>query len=159
FRLRDLSEEELLDERAAIAGLRHLAPVGGTKKCPIDQYNYPPQDTDVREGDVLHLPDGETFGEVHAIDRVARTVDLKKRGAQADVHPTAVFAHAVVDSKVLAEALFRIAGDVVQLGMTGGGRYRAARELLLSRPPRLGGATLQVQDGETAVECATRIAG
>src|SRR4029077_532843 len=49
FRLRDLSEEELLDERAAIAGLGYVARIGGTQKSPIDRYNSPPQDSDVRE--------------------------------------------------------------------------------------------------------------
>src|SRR4029077_16376613 len=49
FRLRDLTEEELLDERAAIAGLGYVARIGGTQKSPIDRYNSPPQDSDVRE--------------------------------------------------------------------------------------------------------------
>src|SRR2546422_3478894 len=109
FRLRDLTEEELLDERAAIAGLHYIARIGGTQKSPIDRYTYPPQDTDVRGDDRLHLPDGEDFGAVEGIDHVARTLDVKKRGAQADVHPPAVFAHSIVDSTVLAEALLRIA--------------------------------------------------
>jgi hypothetical protein len=44
----------------------------------------------------LHLPDGTSFGTVAAIDRLARTVDVKKRGAQAD----ALFAHSVTNSDV-----------------------------------------------------------
>ena len=48
FRLRDLTEEELLDEKAAVAGLRFVARIGGTKKCPIDRYAYPLQETDVQ---------------------------------------------------------------------------------------------------------------
>src|SRR2546428_4510731 len=40
FRLRDLTEEELLGERAAIAGLRYVARIGGTQKSPIDPYSY-----------------------------------------------------------------------------------------------------------------------
>ena len=78
FRLRDLSDEELFDEKAAISGLRFVARVGGTGKCPIDRYTYPLQDTDVGNGDSLHLPDGTAFGGVEAIDRVARTIDVKK---------------------------------------------------------------------------------
>src|SRR5262249_9180174 len=122
-----------------------------------DRYTYPPQDTDIRDDDRVHLPEGDDFGTVEAIDHAARTLDVKKRGAQADIHPPAVFAHSIVDSTVLAEALLRIAEDVVEHGMVGGTRYRAARELLLGRSPRLQGGAFEPHDGETAVAFATRI--
>ena len=121
-----------LDERAAIAGLRFVARVGGTTKSPIDRYNYPRQDTDVREGDQLHLPDGTRFGRVEAIDRVARTIDVKKRGAQADVHPSAVFAHSVVELRCACRSAVAHRRGCAQHGIGGDRtRYRAARELLL----------------------------
>ena len=158
FRLRDLMEEELLDEKAAVAGLRFVARIGGTQRCPIDRYVYPPQETDIQADDELHLPDGKNFGDVEAIDRVARALDVKKRGAQADVHPSALFAHSVVTSDVLAEALLRIAADVVDHGISGGSQYRAAREILLRRPPRLRSGEFAMREGETAVQFAVRIA-
>ncbi len=158
FRLRDLSEEELFAERAALAGLHFVARVGGTKKSPIDRYSYPHQDTEVRDSDALHLPDGTNFGTVEAIDRVGRAVHVKKRGAQADVHPSAVFAHSIVNSDVLAQALLRIGEDVVENGIFGHTQYRAARELLLSRPPRLSAGAFAPHDGETAVDFSVRVA-
>ena len=158
FRLRDLSEDELLDEKAAISGLRFSARIGGTTKSPIDRYSYPRQDTDVRDGDALHLPDGADFGTVEAIDRIARTVDVKKRGAQANEHPSAVFAHMVVNSGVLADALLRIADDVAHHGVSNGTQYRAARELLGSRPPRVRSGALQQGKDETPVQFAVRVA-
>jgi uncharacterized protein len=157
FRLRDLTEEELLDEKAAISGVSFCARIGGTAKSPTDRYSYPPQDTDVREGDALHLPDGTDFGTVEAIDRIARTVDIKKRSAQAQVHPPAVFAHAVVNTGVLADALLRIADDVNEYGIGGSTQYRAARELLAGRPPRLRNGPF-AQSTESAVQFAVRIA-
>jgi predicted RecB family nuclease len=78
FRLRDLTEAELLDEKAAIAGLRFVRRVGGTARSPIDRYTYPHQDTDVRAGDGVRLPDGTPFGGVEDMDRIARVVDIKK---------------------------------------------------------------------------------
>jgi len=131
--------------------------VGGTARSPIDRYTYPHQDTDVRAGDGVRLPDGTPFGGVEAMDRIARVVDIKKAGAVANVHPSAVFAHTVVNSDVLADALLRIAGDVVGHGMNGGTKYRAGRDLLLSRPPRLRGGGFEPRSGESAVEFATRI--
>jgi len=157
FRLRDLSEDELLDEKAAICGLRLSARIGGTPRSPIDRYSYPRQDTDVRDGDALHLPDGADFGTVEAIDRIARTVDVKKRGAQANEHPSAVFAHMVVNSGVLADALLRIAEDVVRYGVADGTQYRAARQLLGSRPPRLRSGAFQQGKNETPVQFAVRV--
>lgn len=82
---------------------------------------------------MLHLTDGTDFGSVDAINRVTRTVDIKKRGAQAEVHPTAVFAHTVVNTDVLADALLRIANDVITNGIFGGAQYQAARHLLSGR--------------------------
>ncbi len=158
FRLRDLSDDELFDEKAAISDLHFVARVGGTEKSPIDRYTHPLQDTDVRNGDSLHLPEGIAFGKVEAIDRVARTLDVKKRGAQADIHPTSVFAHSVVDSKELAAALMRIAEDVIQHGMVGGTDFRVARELLLARPPRIRSGAFDPLPEEDAVAFATRIA-
>jgi uncharacterized protein len=157
FRLRDLPEDELLVEKAALSGLKFIACVGGTTKCPVDRYNYPPQDTEVREGDTVHLPDGTEFGHVEAIDRLKRNVDVKKRGAQADVHPPALFAHSVVWSEVLPDALLRIADDVVRHGIASGTQHRA-RALLLGRPPRLRTGAFQAVPGESAAQFAVHIA-
>jgi predicted RecB family nuclease len=157
FRLRDLTEEELLDEKAAISGMSFSARIGGTAKSPIDRYSYPPQDTDVRDGDALHLPDGTDFGGVQAIDRIARTVDIKKRGAQAQVHPGAVFAHAVVNTGVLADALVRIADDIIEHGIASGTQYRAARQILCGRRPRLRNGVFAQEADEQAKEFAVRI--
>jgi uncharacterized protein len=157
FRLRDLDESELIDERAAIAGLRFIGRIGGTARSPIDRYSYPAQDTDVRAEDNVHLPDGTSFGTVQEIDRWGRCVDIKKRGAQAEVYPSAIFAHSVVNSDVLADALLRIAEHVVQHGMAEESGYKASLELLLSRPPRLREEIFRAREGEGAVEFATRI--
>lgn len=57
FRLCDLTEEELRDERAAVGGLRYVTRIGITKRgIPTDRYSYPPQETEIRSGDKLHPP-------------------------------------------------------------------------------------------------------
>jgi uncharacterized protein len=158
FRLRDLTEEELLDEKAAVGGLRFEARVSITKRrIPTDQYSYPPQATDLRRGDRLNLSDGNRFGTVEAIDRERRRLDVKKIGSQADVHPTALFAHSMVNSNVLADALLRLADDVIQYGITDGTQYRAARDILLRRPPRLSRAAFLKSHDETAAGFAIRV--
>ena len=158
FRLRELSDDELLGERQGLSGLRFVERVGGTKRSPIDRYSFPPQDSDIREGaDLRLLGEGASFGGVDAIDYAKGTVDIKKRGAQAENHPSAVFAYLVVDSGVLEDALFRIAEEIADHGITEGSRYRAARDLLLKRTPRLHQGTFQPKAQENAVQFSVRI--
>ncbi len=158
FRLCELPEDELLDEKLAIAGLRFLKRVGGTAKCPIDSYSYPPQDTEIRKGGSLRLPQGKPFGDVDTIDREARIINVKKRALQAEVHPTAVFAHSVVPSDVLANVLLAFADHVIEHGLDDQADYRLARQLLLARPPRVSGAAFDPPLDGSEVAYAQQIA-
>ncbi|WP_395450041.1 TM0106 family RecB-like putative nuclease [Aminobacter sp. UC22_36] len=60
FRLRDLDAEELVDEKVGLGGLTLQATVGGTAKCPIHRYAFPPQETDLRPGKKLKMVGGES---------------------------------------------------------------------------------------------------
>lgn len=67
FRLRDLSAEDLLDERAGLSGLTFLEEAGGTAKAPIYRYKFPPQETEFRGGENLHNLGGDKLGKIEAI--------------------------------------------------------------------------------------------
>lgn len=69
-----------------------------------------------------------------------------------------MFAHTHVPTEVIAGALVRIGEHVAEHGLDGDGAYRAARDLLRRRAPRVGGQTLR-RDGETAVQAALRLCG
>ena len=159
FRLKDLTDEELLDERSAISGLERVGTIEVIRKIPVDRYRFPKQETDVRAGDVV-CEHGEKIGEVIAIDIASRMVDIKKMKKTADIHPTSIF----VDGRgpkndVLADALFRLGTWVNANGVDSAGPYRAVRDLLLRRPPRLlDGTGLTAQAGESTVDIAKRIA-
>lgn len=157
FRLRDLSAEDLLHERAGLADLTYVEQAGGTAKAPIHRYRFALQDTDIRAEDDLRSIGGDKFGRVVAISHDGRTIDIKKRGDTAAVHPEAVFAHNFVDTQVLADSLMRIGVYVADHGMSGEGDHRAARDLLMAVAPRLRGQELQV-DGEATLAAAIRIA-
>jgi predicted RecB family nuclease len=157
FRLRDLSSEDLLHERAALADITFLEQAGGTAKAPIHRYQFALQDTDIRAEDELASIGGIKFGRVVAISLDERTIDIKKRGDTASLHPEAVFAHNFVDTQVLADSLMRIGEYVADHGMDGEGEPRAARDLLMATAPRLRGQELQV-DGEATLAAAVRIA-
>ena len=157
FRLRNLSAEDLLEERAGLSGLAFSASVGGTAKAPIHRYSFQVQETDLRGGEDLRQTGGEKFGKVEEISFDDRTIDIKKRQDTAGVHPVAVYAHKVVDLKVLAEALVRIGEYVADNGIEGRGSFQAARDLLMLVAPRLGGRELREPD-EPGLAAAIRIA-
>ena len=160
FRLSALADEDLFEEKAALAGLTFVGTVEavGKARTPIHRYRFPPQETAFRGEESLHRQGGEKLGTVAAISLEDRTLDIKKRKDTTDVHPTAVFAHNVIGTKVLAESLARIGDFVAQLGMDDGeGRFRAARDLLLRVLPRLGGEPLR-SDGESTLDTGLRIA-
>ena len=157
FRLCDLSDADLLDERASLAGLAFIGSAGGTARAPIHRYTFVPQDTDLRGDEDLNSTGGAKLGKVVAISQEDRTIDIKKRQDTAGFHPTAVFAHSVVPSEVLANALVRIGEYVAANGIQGDGPYQAARDLLMRIAPRVGAQPLAT-DGETTLDAAVRLA-
>ena len=92
------------------------------------------------------------------IDRVARTIDVKKRGAQADVHPSAVFAHSVVNSDVLAERFCASRDDVMQHGISTGRSIELRASFSLAGRHGFELAPLNKRATEAAVQFAVRIA-
>ncbi len=138
-RKRAMSEDELRDEPAGIAGLELVGTVGGDR-VPIHRYSFPPQDVEVNVGAEIHLPEsagGIKLGTVEAIDPAAGTIDVKKMQRTADVHAKAVFAHDVVRTDNLEHALRQLGAWVADNGVDAAGAQRAARDLLLRYPPRL----------------------
>ena len=156
-RLSENLVEELIDERKAIAELRFIEQVEARGRLPVHRYRFPVQETTLRGKESLHMPGGDPAGTLVSIDVQNHTVDIKKRRKTADIHPEAVFAHDIVRSDVLRDALVRIGEDVADNGMAGAGSCEAARALLLREPPRLGGHPVR-QSGETPLEAALRIA-
>lgn len=159
YRLSELDADDLLDEKAGLSGMSLQASVGGTARCPIHRYAFPPQETDLRPGKKLKAAGGESLGTVEAISIEGRTIDIKKTGAFADIHPTAAFMFDFVDSKPMMEALVRIAESVIATGIEGDGPYLPARDLLLRHLPRCSdGGPIQANE-EEPLEAALRIAG
>lgn len=81
FRMKNLSEEDLYDEKIAAVGLSHrqrMPKMSPRERAPIDQYKYPTQECSIRKGDTLYTLDEQKFGDVVAADPVARTLDVKK---------------------------------------------------------------------------------
>ena len=158
FRLKDLTDEDLLDERCALSGLLFVERIGVQRKIPTDRYSFPKQETDIRAEDTV-CERGEKVGEVVVIDIAARTIDIKKTRKTADIHPKSVFVDATaVNSDVLADALLRLGTWINNNGIKAEGPFRAARDLLLRRGPRLAdGTDTLILTEESTVDAAKRV--
>jgi len=137
FRLRDLPLNDYLNERSALSELTFVATVGGTAKRPIHRYSFPTQDHDIRRGDEACIPDGSCIGVVDDLDLGARTIDLQHSGKSAGELPGYVFVKRNVASRPKPETLLALGRWVAGHGIDAPGPHRAARDLILRRPPRL----------------------
>ncbi|HKW64466.1 MAG TPA: TM0106 family RecB-like putative nuclease [Candidatus Acidoferrum sp.] len=159
YRLRDMKDDELLEERSALAGLRHEAHVRIEKRSPVERYSFPKQETEIRRGD--KLCHGElNVGTVERIDVGERIIEIKRTGKTAGMHPTSVFADGRGPKwEVLAESIFELGKRISESEKGKAIRNSAAWELLLKNKPRLRkGETLTALGAETTVETACRIA-
>ena len=170
YRLNDLTDEEWLDERQAIAGLEHMARVrdvrhkttGQPTGSVVDRYRYPAQEVEIRRGKLL-MSGPTAWGEIEAHDRVARTIDVRKGKSVADAHPTGVFQADVVSTDAMQKSLLRVSDDVLRAGGLDGlapplhDTPTCGMDLLWRRPPRLRSGSLEALAGESLVQQAGRL--
>ena len=159
YRLGELTEEELIDERGGLSGLAYKSTLSVSKNIPTDRYSYPPQDCEIRPGDTVRTKSAK-FGEVVGVDPLVHTVDIKKTKKTAQVHPSCVYVDPTgPSSDVLADSLFRLGEWVRDHDLEAAGRYQSACDLLLRRPPRLArNQTVSAAGGRTSVEAAKFLA-
>ena len=159
----DLTDDERIAEREPLGGLAYVGVVGQIKKSIVHRYRFPPQEHAIREGRrrvAIRRP-GSRLARVVAVDDAAGTIDLS-RGITSDVpHPTSLVPKDLIPTKELRSSLMRMGEWVAEHGIDADvGPYRAARDLLLRRPPRAGqvrGARLQ-PGGDDPTEVAVRVA-
>jgi uncharacterized protein len=159
YRLAELSDEDLLDEKSAISQMQWVERLGIDGKLAVDRYRFEPQETEVRCDNDVHHKAGR-IGTVVAIDVVAGIVDIKKTRKSSEIHPQSVYAFSRPNSNELAESLFRLGAWVQANGVESTGSYHAGRDLLLRRQPRTVGSdnTPLVHGKETVLESAKRLA-
>jgi predicted RecB family nuclease len=159
-RLVELDDGELLEDRAGLAGLCFVKRLGVDRNIPTDRYSFQKQETEVRCDKDLYWR-GERFGCVVGVDFAEMTVDVKKTRKTAELHPVAVYVwDRPMNLDGHADSLLRL-GDWVSAGnIDAPGEFRAARDLLLRRAPRLlRGETIAPLPGEGPKVTACRIAG
>jgi uncharacterized protein len=161
YRYAEMNDEDLLDERVGLTKMNFVQRVvtGSGRQVSTDRYSFDPQpSSNVRVEKEVYFGD-EKFGEVVAIDHARGVVDIKKTKKIEEVHPPTVYMwKSPLPTDAQADSLYRMGAWVVENGVDSAGRYRAGRDLLLRRPPRLlDGEKLGQLASETAVNTATRV--
>jgi uncharacterized protein len=167
----DLNPEQLVDENEPVGLLEPLESLGPPAKGKQTwRYTFPPQEYDLgRIGGRLFDPaekqadpDGSPFdwaiGDLVAVDPVTWTVDIR-RSPDAP-HPRAVVPLPWVPTPEHQARLFELGEWVAEQVFDTAGPHRAAFDLLLRRPPRLGlmnGSELRLP-GEEGLHAARRLA-
>jgi len=168
FRWMELSPDELVDESEPIG---QLVPIGSLDEVARGKqtwrYLFPAQEFDVRgtvydPANAQSRPKDSPFswaaGEVVATDPAAGTVDIK-RSADGP-HPEAIVPLNYIQTRDHLANLVTIGEWVLGHGIDSAGPHRAARDLLLARPPRVGqrrDAELS-RPGESDLAAARRLA-
>jgi predicted RecB family nuclease len=137
FRIQELSEEEMIDDKSALGGLEFLERQVSELKYAIDKYHFPPQDTELRNGDKITNKEKSFNGEIIDIQTDRGLIFIRKSDKFRDIHPTSVYSNEFINNDVMHQSLKRIAEWVADNGIDAPGDYRAVRDLLLIREPQV----------------------
>ncbi|MHB1785738.1 MAG: TM0106 family RecB-like putative nuclease [Acidimicrobiales bacterium] len=180
FRRLALSDEELLDDPEALAGLVWMSEVGHEKQSSIHRYTFPPdQEFKIQVGSRPRDPmTGKGAGKVIDFNRSEGWIDLS-RASRISEHPSALVPDGPVDTRILREALVRVGARVVEDGIATGDsagpegppvppdlqgpappELQAVTDLLQRRSPRLAPPFAHglIRADETPSEAALRLA-
>jgi uncharacterized protein len=160
----DMDEEDLRNDPAAIAGLTPLGAPRADGRSVRQRYAFDrDQESRFNPGDEAVDPrTGMPAGTVAEIDHAAGLLTLRRSAAlQQRGHPRALVPRAPRRATELRRAVQRVAEWVTANRVDGPGPFRAGRDLLLRRPPRVTGhpegQPLRTP-AESAVDAACRVA-
>ncbi|MGY1843753.1 TM0106 family RecB-like putative nuclease [Modestobacter sp. SYSU DS0875] len=163
FRLHDLPADDLERETAALGPLTDAEFLGAQRRSQHWRYTFPPQETKVSAGSrfehLLPAADGSRVtSTVVDVDPTAGWVVLARGTAMAAEHPTGLLPTAPPSDALFRAALADLGEQVAASGIDADGPHRAARDLLLRRPPRLVTGTRLREPGEEPGAAVRRLA-
>ncbi|MEP6638478.1 MAG: TM0106 family RecB-like putative nuclease, partial [Chloroflexota bacterium] len=157
----DLTVEQLVVERDALAGLSFLQEFDGVGVMLHRRYRFEPQDHGFHIGDApTDKATGKGAGTIVVLDDAAGIIELKRSRNSEWPHPSALIPNAPIESLAQRGALLRVADAVIADGIDEAGPYRAIRDVLLRLPPRraVGWGQALVKPGEEVLVAARRLA-
>jgi uncharacterized protein len=166
FELAQMTDEELVDQREPLGRIELVEDLGivtsrGTRR---QRFRFPLQDHALKVGKTVINPetvqrDGpKPCGAVDELDEVGLTIVLRRTKGNLDQGlPKALLPYDHFGTGVITDSLLRLADWVVANGIDAHGPYRAARDLLLRRPPRTAAPGQIRLDGEAPLDAAVRL--
>ena len=159
----ELSDEERREESDALSGLtfeRSWPDPAPRARSTIYRFRFPPQEHAINADSSPHDPEtGKAVGRVVRVDDEEGVIDIRRDRTQPPPTATSLVPHDLVRPQPKPESLQRLARWVLDHGIEDAGRYQAARDLLVRRPPRLGqrGGQPLHNAGEEAPDAARRL--
>jgi uncharacterized protein len=158
YRLKELGDEDLVNERDAISGLTFAGTQSVVRKIANDRYHFERQETTVRKSDDVYFR-GDKIGEVLNINLDQNWIDIRKTKKTNEIHPSSIYCFAKIDVEQCQRSLLRLAQWVLEHGIQSPGEYQSARDLLLRSQPRFHHPdALDPVEGEDFAERAERLA-
>ncbi|WJJ98230.1 TM0106 family RecB-like putative nuclease [Algibacter luteus] len=148
FRLKELPEDELLDERKALSFLQFTGIREPIKRSFIDTYTFPRQECDLREGHSLEDKESNKLGTIHSIDLDKGIIQIKKGPSKIEFpHPISVMSLENINTRTKEESIINFAEWVVDNGIDSDlEKYSAVRQLLMNNPPSLKDQLIETKD-------------
>jgi uncharacterized protein len=139
FRLIELPEDELLDERKAITYLTYLDDKVKEKRSFVYSYRIPNQECDLKAGDSLKTMSGGSFGSIFDLDIDNGRIRIKYgKEIESHEHPISVYSIKDISPGSKEDSVIKLAEWVVANGMDSTDeKYRAARQMLMNNSPSL----------------------
>ena len=159
FRLLDLDESELLDEKSALSFLKFTGERVPDKKSFIDTYNFPPQECDIKSGNDLKMEGIKTKFKVIEIDERQNLIYLRKGPSIAELHPEVLIKDEDISTSKKENQLIEIAKWFAENGFEDTTeKYAVTKELLLNNLPRIKSAIDNHDDLlEKGIEWASKL--
>ena len=163
FLKEELTDEERREESDALGELtfeRSWRDPAPRARSTIYRFHFPPQEHAIRVGGSPHDPQtGRPAGTVFHLDDENGVIDLRLGSKSPAPEPTSLIPFELFRPEPKPESVQRLARWVIEHGIEAPGEQRAARDLLMRRPPRAGqpaGGALAGR-GEDAQEAARRL--
>jgi predicted RecB family nuclease len=167
YELAGMTAEELVDQREPLGRLDLVQDLGVLNKAGtrLQRFRFPLQDHGLKVGRSVINPetvqdDGTKLcGTVHELDEIGLTVVLKRTTGQLEQGtPEALIPYEHFSTGEIRGSLLRTAEWVLANGLDAPGPRRAARDLLLRRPPRLHDPEARLRrQGEPPLAAAVRL--
>ena len=159
FRLLELPEDDLLDEKLALTGLQFTGDVKKEKKSVVYCYDFPIQECDIRSGHPIIDHNEKNAGEIFDIDFLNQKVWIKKGPSILDPHPQSVYFLENYNPGGKEESILNFATWILHHGLASDDSvYRCGRDLLLRNNPRTTSPVCQTADHvATAIDWARKL--